>query len=164
MMRRNNRLALFARPGYPQLVFNASAETGDAEPDNWFHSENGTEWANQGYTGNRSLRINVASATADWRSSLYLVTGGKAYRVGVWLKGAAAGECFLTVRWFANQDGSGFISENNILLNGIYVTWQRVLATLLSPVNAHSGDVVWRCPSPSTADIYGDDFLVRQVN
>lgn len=94
-MRRNNRmLSLFVRRVYPQLVVNPSVEIGYIKPDHWFYSIQGTEWASQGHTGNRSLRINVVNATADWRSSLFPVTGGKAYRVGVWLKGNATGECF----------------------------------------------------------------------
>lgn len=164
MMRRNNRLALFARPGYQQLVANAGVEVGEAVPEDWFYSLQNTEWANQGHNGNRSLRINVANAMADWRTVLFPVVGGRRYRVGVWLKGTSTAQVVLAARWFSDIGGANYISEEWLVLDGVFADWTLRKHAIQAPANAVVCDLMFRAAFNTTADIYGDDFSVRRVN
>jgi hypothetical protein len=165
MGRRNNRSPQVIQAAYPQLVVNPSAEAGGAEPDGWFHSLTGTEWSNgEAHSGNRSLRLNVSDGVADWRCAVYPVAGGSLYRVGLWLKGTATPETVVAVRWFSDSEGAHWITEEWIVLTGVYADWTHMERTVTAPANAQSSDLMFRAAFATTADTYGDDFSVRQVN
>lgn len=165
MRRRNNRAEQVIKAAYPQLVANPSGEAGGGEPDDWFHSLTGTEWNNsEAHSGSRSLRINVASDTADWRSAVYPVTGGHDHRVGLWLKGTGTPETIVAVRWFSDTEGAAWITEEWIVLTGVYADWTHITNIVTAPANAQSGDLMFRAAFATTADLSGDDFSVRQVN
>lgn len=147
-----------------ELLANGSVEIGEAVPEDWFYSLQNTEWANQGRSGNRSLRINVANAMADWRSSLFPVTGDESYRVGVWLKGASTPQVVLAARWFSDVGGSNYITEQWLILDGTFADWTLKNHVIQAPANAVVCDLMFRAAFNTTADIYGDDFSVRIVN
>lgn len=163
MRRRVNRLALWHRR-YPNVVKNASVETGDGAPDEWFFTPTGTEWA-QGIarTGNRSLRLHVAEEVADWRASLYPVVGGRRYRIGLWVRGIGAPEIVLASRWFSDTEGVAYLSEQWLVLDGQYADWTRVAHHVTAPEGALSGDVMFRAAFSTTANLYGDDFTARRL-
>jgi len=170
MMRRNNQpTSLMGRASpRPELLANPSVEQ-DADnsgvPDRWNVSASGALWSSaQARTGVRSLRLNVAEATAQWIAYAFPVTGNDSYDLSAYIKGTGSGQTFLTIRWWSDVGATAFISEDNIMLNGTYADWTRIVQTFIAPANAVSADVVFRCPSPTTADIYGDDFSVRRVN
>lgn len=166
MYRRNNRpLSLLGGSGFTQVVANPSAETGLSEPDNWFHTPTGTAWANdEAYNGNHSLRVNVNNDVADWRSSLYPIAGGHRYRVGLWVKGIGTPEMILAARWFSDLDGLNWITEQWLVLDGVFIDWTFKGHILVTPANAITGDLMFRAAFATTADIYGDDFTVRRLN
>lgn len=163
--RRNNRpAALLARAGWPQLVANAGAEVGAADPASWFHLPAGTEWANQGHNGVRSLRLNVAGAMADWRTALYPVTGGRRYRVGLWVKGTGTPQMVLAARWFSDAGGANYLTEQWLILGGTFANWTRKGHIVQAPVGALAGDLMFRAAFNTTADLYGDDFFVQRFD
>lgn len=163
--RRNNRLlGLLGGQSFPQLVANPSAETGAVEPDNWFHTLTGTEWATQGHSGSRSLRVTVTGDIADWRCSLYPVVGGRRYRVGLWVKGSGTPEMILASRWFSDSEGANYLTEQWLILNGSFSDWTPMSHIVAAPANALTGDLMFRAAFATTADLYGDDFSVRRLN
>ena len=165
MHRRNNRpINLLGGRSFAQVVANPSAETGTGEPDNWFHTLTGTEWATHGHSGNRSLRVNVANDLADWRSSPYPIVSGRKYRVDLWVKGTGAPEMILAARWFSDLDGLNWITEQWLVLDGIFNDWTHRSHIVTAPANALSGDLMFRAAFTTTADMYGDDFSVRRMN
>lgn len=165
MARRNNRpLHQLGGRSFAQVVANPGAETGVIEPDNWFHTPTGTAWATQGHSSNRSLRVIVAGDVADWRSSLYPVVGGRRYRVGLWVKGMGTPEMILAARWFSDGDGLNWITEQWLILNGVWGDWTARAHNIVAPAAAVSGDLMFRAAFPTTVDIYGDDFSVRRLN
>ena len=165
MCRRHNRLLfLLGSRGFPQLVANASAELGTSEPDDWFHTLTGTQWATQGHSGSRSLRVTVAGALADWRCRVYPVAGGRRYRVGLWVKGSGAAEMILAARWFSDPDGATYLTEHWLMLDGVYPDWTPRSHIVVAPASARSGDLMFRAAFATTADLYGDDFSVRRLN
>ena len=133
-------------------------------PEDWYWSVSNATWANQGHTGQHSLRINVSGATGEWRSLPFPVQANKTYRVEAWVKGVGSDQTFLTIRWWTNPDGTGFISEDNIPLYQDYSDWTKISQDFVAPPTAQSADILFRCPAVTTADIYGDDFSVRQIN
>ena len=144
------------------LVANFSVELGTTEPLSWFYSA-GTEWASgDAYDGSKSLRINVSSATADWRTAVYPVTGGTTYRCGLWIKGAGNIVTVLAVRWFSDALGADYIGETWIVLDQNYATWREVDEHLTAPVNALSGDIMFRAAFATTVDVLGDAFFVLE--
>lgn len=165
MRRRNNRpMSLLGGRSFPQVVANPSVETGASEPDNWFHTLTGTEWATQGRSGNRSLRINVANDLADWRSSVYPIVGERRYRVGLWVKGNGTPQMILAARWFSDAGGLTYITEQWLILDGIWGDWTPVSHNIVAPANALSGDLMFRAAFATTVDLYGDAFAVRRLN
>lgn len=166
MHRRNNR-HLFLQGGrsFTQVVANSGIETGDGEPDNWFHTPTGTAWASgEAHSGSRSLRVNVANNVADWRSSLYSIVGGRSYRVGLWVKGTGTPEMILAARWFSDLDGLNWITEQWLVLDGVFNEWTYQGHILVAPANAMAGDLMFRAAFATTADLYGDDFAVRRLS
>jgi len=108
----------------------------------------------------RSLRITVASSTGEFISAQVSVIAGRSYYVGAFIHGEGSSQTFLTIRWW---DGGTFLGEDNISLNNTYTGWELISDTLTAPASAQAADVVFRCPSSTTADIYGDDFFVREI-
>ena len=147
-----------------ELIANASVERGGIPgwPAEWYHSAAGTAWANIARRGNHSLHIQVIAQTADWRSVYFGVKAGT-YRLSGYVKGIGSNQTFLTIRWFSNPNGTGFISEDNISLDGTFADWTLRQQDFVAPSGAQSADVMFRCPAATTADIYGDDFSVRRV-
>ncbi|WP_287960765.1 hypothetical protein [Caldilinea sp.] len=147
-----------------ELVKNADVEAGTSTPDDWFASASGTVWDTAvKRTGYRSLKIQVNNGTANWRSALFSVTANRHYRVQGNFKGNGGPECYLTIRWFSDPDGTAFISENNLPLDGTYSQWTVVSGWFLAPPAAQTADIMFRCPAPTTVDINGDDFSVREL-
>lgn len=151
--------------GFPELIANPSVEVeGDTGyPASWFRSSN-TSWGSVARRGVRSLRIQVTDQTADWRAQYFAVTAGVTYRLLGYFKGTGSAQTFLTIRWFSNPNGTGFISEDNINLEGVFADWTLKQQDIVAPIGAQSADVMFRCPAATAADIYGDDFSVRQIN
>lgn len=147
-----------------ELMANADIEAGTGAPDYWFASATGATWDSTAKrTGYRSLNLNVSGATADWRSTHFGVLPNREYQVQAVFKGTGSADCLLTIRWFSNANGTGFISEVNATLNATYATWTPVAFQAQSPSGALSADVMFRCPSNTTVNINGDDFSVRQL-
>lgn len=150
----------------PNLILNPSVEEpaeGDW-PNSWFWSvSNATRSSAQARTGTKSLRLNPTGATGDWRSSLCEVSGNEYYRLRGYFKGQGGVECYLTVRWWADAGGSIFLGEQNIALSDTYADWTEINTIVLAPVNALRADVMFRCPSNTTVDIYGDDFYLGRA-
>lgn len=144
------------------LVANPSGEEGTSEPNDWYHSVSATEWALAARSGERSLRLNPVGATADWRAAHFTVVGGAGYRLRAYVKGTGSVQAFLTIRWFSDPGGSSFISEDNLALGGTYADWTLCQGDISAPGNAQSADLMFRCPTPTTVDLYGDDFYVRR--
>ena len=110
------------------------------------------------------MRINVADNLADWRSSPYLIEGGRRYRVGLWLKGSGAPELVLAARWFSDTNGANYLTEQWLILDGLFAAWTYRSHDLVAPANAQSGDLMFRAAFATTVDIFGDDFSVRRVS
>lgn len=145
-------------------VANPSVELGTGVPDDWFFSA-GTEWhTSDAHSGNRSLRINVVNALADWRSAVYPITGSKIYRCGLWAKGQGNAQTILAARWFSDAAGANWITETWIPLDGNYTDWTYRYQDIVAPANAQSGDLMLRAAFATTVDLLGDDFFVRQVD
>jgi len=144
-------------------VFNPSMESGTNNPDYWYSGSNAYWSTAQARTGIKSLLLNVSSANAEWRAQYFLVSGNASYQVQGYFKGnVTADEFFLTIRWFSNGDGTGFISETNIPIpTGTYSDWTLFSADKAAPSNALSADIVFRAIS-GTGKLYGDDFSVRK--
>ena len=146
------------------LVSNPSVEQGAASPDDWYSSAN-TAWADdQAHTGSRSLRILVTDQQADWRAAVFPVAGGQSYSLRCFVKGSGSNETFLTIRFWSDAAGTQFVGENNISLEGSFPNWTEKSGIVVAPANAVSADIMYRCPSNTTADIYGDDFRVRPTS
>jgi len=148
-----------------ELLANPSVEQEGSPgwPAEWFHSATNTDWANTARRGGHSLHIQVVGQTADWRSKHFMVKAGKIYRLMGYFRGTGSTQTFLTIRWFSNSDGTGFISEDNITLDNIYLDWTQSAQNFTAPPGAQSADIMFRCPTATVADIYGDDFSVRRV-
>lgn len=156
--------ALSLRRLSTELVQNACVDYGTGSPDNWTATGAGATWDATTYrSASRSLRLNVSGATAWWQASYFAVSGNQSYRLRAWVKGTGSTQTFLTIRWWSNPDGTGFISEDNIMFNSTYTNWTRVAQDFTAPASAQSADIMFRCPAATTADIYGDDFSVRRV-
>lgn len=159
-----------AGPQDDNLVANWSVEDGSGTPTNWATS--GGTWVtddpNNGpssvaHSGKKGLRINVSASTAWWQSAVFLVEASATYNVRGFFKGAGSTQTFLTIRWWSDAGGTVFISENNITLNATYSGFTLVESDIAAPGTAVSADIVFRCPSSTTADMYGDSFSVRKV-
>lgn len=147
-----------------ELVVNGCVDYGTNNPDGWAATGTGATWDTTTYrSGNHSLRLNVNGATAWWQSNWFFVDAGLRYRLRAWVKGTGSTQTFLTIRWWENDNGTGFISEDNIMLNGTYTDWTYIAQEFNAPYNARTADVMFRCPAATTADIYGDDFSVRKM-
>lgn len=146
------------------LVANPSVELGDVDPTSWFHSDH-TEWVTgNAYDGDKALRINVANGTADWRSAVFPVVGGKTYRVGVWVKGAADIVTVLPCRWWSDEAGTSYITENWLVLEGANPVWTKYQHDLVAPANAVSADLMFRAAFDTTVDVFGDMFFVYPLD
>ena len=146
------------------LVANFSVELGTTEPLSWFYSLAGTEWVtSDAKDGAKSLRINVSSATADWRTAVYLVDGGTTYRCGLWIKGAGNVVTVLAVRWFSDALGTVYIGETWIVLSGNYTDWTKVEQSIPAPTAAQSGDLMFRAAFSTTVNVLGDAFFVQEL-
>lgn len=147
-----------------EKVLNADVEAGVASPDHWYASAQNAYWSTaEKKSGEHSLEIDVADATGDWRAEYFAVTGRKTHVVHGFFKGIGSSQMFLTIRWFSNPDGTGFISENNIALDETYADWTLKEASFEAPAAAQSADIVFRAASATTAHLYGDDFSVKEV-
>lgn len=143
------------------ILSNGGVEQGAESPDDWYTSAN-TAWSTaQARRGTHSLQIAVTNQTADWRAKVFPVVGGAAYRVSGWFKGAGSSECFLTIRFWSDAEGTAFLGESNIVLDAEYASWTQKVGTFIAPGLAVSADVLFRCPSNTTAAIFGDDFAVN---
>ncbi len=150
------------------LLLNPSVEDGAGPPSNWNQGAN-TEWVNAlpengpavgVHSGAYSLRILVSGATGEFISAQFGVIGSRDYVLGAFVRGQGSAQTFLTIRWW---NGGSFLGENNISLDQNYTGWKLVFAFLTAPASALTADVAFRCPSSTVADIYGDDFFVREV-
>ena len=141
---------------------NSSVESGVEWPDDWYHSATGAIWANVAYTGFKGLLLNVTDSVADWRCKAFQVLAGEAYTLQAWVKGEAVnGEFFITVRWWRDLAATDFISEDNIPIPlGSYPNWKLFEAVFKAPAEAVAADVLFRCPTPSTGNLYADDFAL----
>jgi len=146
------------------LLLNPDVEEGVTLPDHWFQGAN-AYWSTVEYRSpTHSLQINVVGATGDWRSRPFLVAPNTLYRVLGFFKGTGAANMFLTIRWFSDKEATAFISEDNIALDATYPDWTLRSGDLTSPSNAMSADVMFRASVATTANLYGDDFFVKQVD
>ena len=147
------------------LILNPSVETGAAVPHEWVSFGNGTEW-NMAYarTGSGSIRINISNATAEWIGKVRSINEGYTYQVYGYFTGeVTAGQFFLTVRWFSDLEGVGFIAESNVSIPvGSYPQWLRLGDNFAAPKEAKSCEIVFRAVDGS-GDLYGDDFEVRRT-
>lgn len=143
------------------LLANADVDTGYDSPDNWSASVAGAATSTTARSGSRSLRLNVAQATADWRSDPVAVEAGEVYLFGGYIKGMATGEqFFITIRFFDNADM--FISEVNVAAGGTYAVWTEKGAQATAPVGAVTADLLFRVAEDDTGDMLGDDFFVKK--
>lgn len=150
----------------PELLLNPSVEhdlDSSGVPDFWNVSASGAEWASEGRIGSRSLRLNVVESTAQWIAYPVVVVAEEVYRLAAYVKGTGSTQTFLTIRWWSDTGATLFISEDNIMLNASYVDWTKIEQNITAPVGAQSADVVFRCPSATTADIYADDFSTKRM-
>lgn len=150
--------------GTSNLIVNASAESGTAEPDDWFHSASGTGWStSEHYNGGKSLRMTTSNSSADWRSSAVAVNTGTVYRLRTQVKGqVTANEFFVTLRWFSASGGNGFISEVNMPVPvASYLTWSDINVNATAPAGAVSADIVIRSIN-GTGDVYFDSISLQE--
>ncbi len=150
----------------PNLLTNPSVEepSGGDWPDAWnWSASNATRSAAQAHDGSKSLRVNPTASTGEWLSSLYTVVGGVNYRLCGYFKGTGGGECFLTVRWWSDVGGTQFVGEQNIALSDTYADWTEISGVFWAPGGAVRADVMFRCPAPTTVDIYGDSFYLGRA-
>ena len=70
----------------------------------------------------------------------------------------------LAARWFSDLDGLNWITEQWLVLDGIFNDWTHRSHIVTAPANALSGDLMFRAAFATTADMYGDDFSVRRMN
>jgi len=146
------------------LLLNPDVEEGVTLPDFWFQGAN-AYWSTVEYRSpTHSLQINVSAATGDWRSRVFLVAPNTLYRLHGYFKGTGAANMYLTIRWFSDKEGTTFISENNIALDVTYPDWTLKESDFTSPSNALSADVMFRAAAATTANLYGDDFSVKEVD
>lgn len=152
------------------LVANWSVEDGGGSPDYWTTSGGAweTDDPNNGpsavaHSGKKGLRLNVSGGTAWWQSAVFGVEASATYNLRAFVKGVGSTQTFLTIRWWSDPSGTVFVGENNIMLNAVYSGFTMVEGDIAAPGTAQSADIVFRCPSATTADIYGDSFSVRKV-
>lgn len=147
-----------------ELVGNGDVESGIVWPDDWFYSLTNTVWTTEdSRSGSRSLKIHTANDTADWRSLHFPAKGNARYRLQGHFKGQGGLDLYLTIRWWSNPDGTGFIDQQSILLDGTYAVFTRKMLDSVSPPAAQSGDIVFWATAPTTVEILGDDFSVREM-
>jgi len=146
----------------PNLVLNPSVENGVSAPDDWYYGLNAYWVTEEAKTGSHSLKLNVNVSSGDWRSKAFLVSPCKTYHFEAYVKGVVyADEFYLTIRWFSNEDGTGFISENNIPIPvGSYPSWILKSGNFTSPSNAKSSDILFRAIN-GNGTVYADDFMVK---
>jgi|GEM_PF-1921804 len=149
----------------PNLVANPSAavEGDPGWPANWFHTLDGVAWATQGHADERALRLNPVNEMSDWRCEVVPVTGGKQYRHRVYVKGMGSQKTILALRWFSDDNGQNWISEEWMWLVDSYVDWTLQDAVWTAPLNARSADMMFRAFEVTTADLYGDDFYMGEI-
>lgn len=161
-----------AGPQDSNLVANPSVEDGSGSPDNWTSSGGGATWetddpdngpSSVAHSGKKGLRLNVSSGTAWWQAAVFAVEASAVYSLRGFVKGTGSTQTFLTIRWWSDAGGTVFIREDNIMLNATYSGFTLVEQSFTAPGTAVSADIVFRCPSTTTADIYGDSFSVRKV-
>lgn len=148
-----------------EKVLNGDVETGVASPDDWYPSGANAFWSTVEYkSGAHSLEIDVTVAIGDWRAEYFAAAAGQTMRVRGFFKGTGSAQMFLTIRWFSNADGTGFINEDNIPLDAVYADWTLKDADFLAPALTLSADLAFRAGGATTAHLYGDDFSVRAVH
>lgn len=98
------------------------------------------------------------NGTADWRTAVYPVESSQTYRCGVWVKGAADLVTVLAVRWFSNPEGTEYITETWVVLQGANINWTRYQQEIVAPVNAQSGDLMFRAAFATTINVLGIDL------
>jgi hypothetical protein len=141
------------------LVSNPDVESGVGSPDDWYTG--GGTWSEvESHSPTHSLLLNPNNESQEWRSLHFPVIGNKDYRVQAFYKGTlTSGEFYLTIRWFSNPDGTGFISEENAALAS-QADWALESNVYTSPANAQSADILFRAIT-ATGTLYGDDFAVQ---
>lgn len=148
-----------------QRVRNGGVEKGSgASPDNWTKGgddQGALTWETVGYRSNRSIRIEtLITERAEWEADTFLARAATPYRFGLMIKGTADSEAFLTLRFFNDLAGTGFISEENIDLVGTYADWTALDKEVVSPALTLSADLVFKVAEVQVNDFYGDDFYV----
>ncbi len=146
-----------------QRVLNGGVEKGiGASPDYWSKGgddQGALSWEAVGYRSSRSIRIDtLITERAQWESDHFPVRASTPYRFGLRIKGAADSEAFLTLRFFDDEAGTSFISEENIALDGSYSDWTVLEDVVESPALALSADLVLRVAEVQVNDFYGDDL------
>jgi hypothetical protein len=147
------------------LVLNHSVEIGTTTPQDWSPSASGTEWSTTyARTGSRSIEINVNNASAEWNGTVEPVTGGYTYEISGFFRGeVTADQFFLTINWFSDSGGTGFMAENDTSIPvGNYSRWSQLGGDFTAPDGAKSCEIVFRAVN-ATGNMYGDDFEVRQT-
>ncbi len=145
--------------GTTNYLANPSFETGTTLPDSW--TLNGapvTRVTTDMNSGAYAVRIQTSAQTANCLSAPVAVTAGNLYKVGTYVKGTVSGaQWFVTVRWWSQAGGTGFISQTNMTIQvGTYSTWQYLGAAMLAPTGAVSATVDLRSVN-GTGDVYFDD-------
>lgn len=153
---------------YQNVIANPSVENGECPNcTDWYNSSIGAYWNNQtAYTGSKSLLLNVSDNVADWRCRAFEVLANKTYVFQGWIKGSASnGEFFITLRWWRDVNATDFISEVNIPIPlGHYEKWRLIENETTAPSETMAADVQFRCPTNSTGELFGDDFLVINIS
>jgi len=153
---------------YKNSILNASVEageTGAVTPQYWSPSGLGAVWSTaHSRTGSRSLRVNVTSASAEWKSDVAVAQEGSAYQISGFFTGDVTVDQFsLTVKWFSDLEGLYFLDESNVPIPvGNSSLWARLGGVFAAPARTKSCELVFRAVNGS-GDIYGDDFEVRQT-
>ena len=144
------------------IVANPSVELGTSEPAAWFHSTN-TEWVSgDAADGDKSLRINVNGATADWRTALFTIAPGW-HRFGLSVKGQGDIVTVLAFRWFSDVAGNDYVGEQWLVLDQNYSDWRAVDEHIEVPATTIRGDLMFRAAFTTTVDVLGDLFFVEPV-
>jgi len=147
------------------LVTNPSAELGTTTPQDWLSTGNGTEWSTTyARSGARSLRINVANSSAEWRSNATAVQGGNTYQIqGSFIGNITKDQFFFSVIWFSDSQGLNVVNESKVsMLIGNYSQWSLGGQEVTAPTNAKSSEIVFKAVN-GTGDMYGDNFEIRQT-
>lgn len=155
--------AVLRAVGGPNLLTNASLESGGAVPDGW--TLNGVTWASgTARTGTRSLRLVHGSSRIEARAQWAAVTPGADYELGVWFQGVASGNVAIVAQWYSDAGGIGnLIREDVQYVVGAFPGWTWVQSGWTAPASAQSVYFILRMEGWSACDLRADAFSVRQL-